>query len=218
MHHTLLQFPEIKLTRRDGHKLRGYFANTYGSESDLFHNHDANGANIYRYPQVQYKIINNVPTVLGLGEGGKLIVDKFLAIKELNIDGQRIPLQQKNLKSEDYEIKIDDGMYRYQFVNPWLPLNQKNYKAYGKLEPKKQKEKLHKILAGNMLSFFNSIPYYAEERIRVNIDMKAPFVTKFKNQPMMAFIGNFVCNVQLPNYIGLGKSVARGFGTIESMD
>jgi len=31
---------------------------------------------------------------------------------------------------------------------------------------------------------------------------------------MLTFGGGFVCNVQLPDYIGLGKSVARGFGTI----
>jgi hypothetical protein len=31
---------------------------------------------------------------------------------------------------------------------------------------------------------------------------------------MKMFIGSFVTNAALPNYIGLGKSVARGFGAI----
>jgi hypothetical protein len=31
---------------------------------------------------------------------------------------------------------------------------------------------------------------------------------------MLAFSGSFVCNATLPDYIGLGKAVSRGFGCI----
>jgi len=34
---------------------------------------------------------------------------------------------------------------------------------------------------------------------------------------MLAFEADFVTNTMLPNAIGLGKSVARGFGTIISI-
>ena len=214
MQQTLLQFPEIKLNRRDGHKLRGYFANTFGADSDLFHNHDQEGKNIFRYPKIQYKIVEGVPMMLGIGEGGELIVDRFLAIKEINIDGEAIELRQKNMKSEDFEVRMDGDLYGYRFVNPWLPLNQKNHAEYVELDAKKQKAKLQGILINNMISFFKSVGFQADERIMVHLDLEEARVAKFKNQPMLIFGGGFVSNVYLPNYIGLGKSVARGYGTI----
>ena len=36
-----------------------------------------------------------------------------------------------------------------------------------------------------------------------------------KHTPMLGFIGIFSINFTLPDYIGLGKSVSRGFGTIK---
>jgi CRISPR/Cas system CSM-associated protein Csm3 (group 7 of RAMP superfamily) len=39
-------------------------------------------------------------------------------------------------------------------------------------------------------------------------------ITKFKNKTMMAFEGSFTSNARLPDLIGLGKSTARGYGTI----
>ncbi|NPA46342.1 MAG: CRISPR-associated endonuclease Cas6 [Chlorobi bacterium] len=35
---------------------------------------------------------------------------------------------------------------------------------------------------------------------------------------MLAFIGMFTTNAVLPDYAGIGKSVARGFGTILKME
>jgi hypothetical protein len=32
---------------------------------------------------------------------------------------------------------------------------------------------------------------------------------------MMVFEGEFVANVSLPDYVGIGKSVSRGFGVLK---
>ena len=45
-----------------------------------------------------------------------------------------------------------------------------------------------------------------------------PVLTQFKNQPMLGFQGEFVANVLLPDGVGLGKSVARGFGAVQRVD
>jgi hypothetical protein len=36
----------------------------------------------------------------------------------------------------------------------------------------------------------------------------------FKNIPMVCFTGEFTMNFLLPDYLGIGKQVARGFGTV----
>ena len=48
----------------------------------------------------------------------------------------------------------------------------------------------------------------------VNLKITNQRETQFKNNAMLAFEGGFVTNAILPELVGLGKSVARGFGTI----
>ena len=218
MHQTILHFPQIRLQRRDGHKLRGYFAQQFGQESDLFHNHDEQGQVIYRYPRIQYKVVQGVPMVVGLDKGAELLVERFLQIKCLDIDQHRFWVDQKNMKSQEYWTGVQAALYQYQFLNPWMALNQKNYQLYLELAPAQQKEKLERILINNIIAFFKAVGHQEEQRIMVSLQLQDPRLTHFKEQQLLTFKGGFVSNVRLPDYIGLGKSVSRGFGTIRRID
>lgn len=217
MYQTTLTFPQIRLQPRDGHKLRGYFANQFGQESDLFHNHDEKGNSIYRYPRIQYKVVQNVPMVVGIAEGAALVVERFLRINHLDIDGLKFYTDQKNMKSQEFLTGVKNLLYQYQFVNPWMPLNQENYAKYVKKNETEKQQQLESIFARNVLNFFTAIGHWEKEKVMVNLQLKDAKLSGFKNQKMLTFSGGFVCNVQLPDYIGLGKSVARGFGTIRKI-
>jgi len=214
MHQTILHFPQIRLNRRDGHKLRGYFANKFGEESDLFHNHDEAGKAIYRYPRIQYKVVDGIPMLVGLDKGAELLVERFLQIKKLDIDGHRFWVDLKNMKSQEYLTGVQSALHQYRFLNPWMALNQKNHSLYIEGSPEEQQLQLQRILASNIIAFFKSVGHQEEQRIMVNLQLKEPRMTRFKNQQLLTFMGDFVTNVRLPDYIGLGKSVSRGFGTI----
>ena len=214
MQQTILQFPEIKLERRDGHKLRGYFANLFGKESDLFHNHGDQGQPQYRYSKIQYKVVNGRPMMMGIGEGATLIVERFLKIKEINIDDRFYTLQQKHLTSEEMKVSQNGLLYAYEFVNPWMPLNDKNFSLYLEKNKPDKEDQLKGILINNMISFCKAVNYNIEKNIMVHLELKSPRFANFKNQRMLVFSGKFITNLLLPNYIGLGKSVARGYGTI----
>jgi len=214
MQQTLLQFPEVKLLRRDGHKLRGYFANLFGQESDLFHNHDKDGKSLYRYPRVQYKVVDQTPTLVGLAEGAQLLTERFLQIREIDIDGNLIPLHQKNMRSDQIELGISNELIEYEFATPWFPLNQENHAIYEQADTVKRQDQLKRILVRNMLNVFSVDRYFAEQRVMVHLNLRKPVTSKFKDQKILTFFGSFVTNAILPDYIGLGKSVARGYGTI----
>lgn len=215
MHQTILQFPQIKLQRRDGHKLRGYFAQLFGEDSDLFHNHQADGKVIYRYPLIQYKVIMGMPTLVGINEGAKLLTQRFIGIQEIVIDDENIPTESKNLKSLELEPGVNGKLYQYEFVNPWLPLNQDNWKEYKLMKRMQQQEKLSSILINNFMHFFKGIGHWEENQIMVNLQLEEPRPVWFKNTRLLGYTGCFVTNVKLPDWIGLGKSPARGFGTIQ---
>lgn len=215
MHHTLLHFPETRLTARDAHKLRGYFSALFGQRSDLWHNHRADGRPIYRYPLIQYKVVDGRPLLVGLGEGAQLLVQHFLEVRELDIDGLRLPVHSKQVRSSEQAVGADGALHRYQFESPWFALNQRNYPEYEQAAPAQRTALLQRLLTGHILAFFKGVGHWEEQQIMVLTEQLRPLTVRFKDQPMQMFRGSFVANVRLPDHIGLGKSVARGYGTVQ---
>lgn len=216
IHQTIIRFPEIQLATRDAHKLRGYFGMLFKEHSQLLHNHLESGESAYRYPLVQYKVLDGVPTLVGLKEGANLLIELFLKIKELQIEERTYPVFQKNIESKIVNIGLTDDLIAYRFQTLWMALSQQNYTAYLAENDEQRARHLKSILVGNLLSFFKAMDYTADKTIMANLKITSQRETQFKNKTMLAFEADFVTNTILPDTIGLGKSVARGFGTIVS--
>ncbi len=211
-----IKFPEIRLQTRDAHKLRGYFGNLFKQHSPILHNHYKDGRFRYKYPSVQYKIINNVATLIGIDEGAELLPSLFLKIKELDINGEKFDVNTKNIELKSEEVGYSQSLHEYEFVTLWMGLNQTNYAKYNKLNSDAEKQDmLNTILVGHILSFFRNtnIELEPNERLMAKVNVREKS-TNFKENKMIAFSGSFVVNALLPDEIGLGKAVSRGFGTI----
>jgi hypothetical protein len=214
---TTITLPEIALRTRDAHKLRGYFGDFFREHSPLLHNHFEDGTFRHAYPLVQYKVLGHTPTLVGLGEGADLLVQLFLRINQLDIDGVRYEVQAKNIRHQQAAVGWSEGLHRYRFETLWMPLNQRNYAEHLTLGDEDRYRQLSRILRNNLIAFLKGVDAYSTEtpRILSNLSLSdRPVQTQFKNQSMLAFLGEFVANVELPDGIGLGKSVARGFGTV----
>jgi len=98
-----------------------------------------------------------------------------------------------------------------------MPLSSDNYIKFNKLKSPEEKSKfLEAILTGNLLSFFKDMGIWLKkdkETILLKGKFKQTF-TNFKGNKMLSFTGEFTCNCLLPDFIGIGRSVSRGFGTI----
>ena len=226
---TTITFPEIALRPRDGHKLRGYFGNLFREYSPLLHNHltneqpDAPSAYLdsptpryrYAYPLVQYKVIDQVPTLIGLGEGAQLLTQLFLQMRHLDINGERFPILSKHIHHNQAVLGMADELIEYQFDTLWMALNQSNYRDYRRYTYAEQQAQLKRILITQLLATFREFNLWLEpqERILVRLSVNEQ-PTQFKNQRMVGFTGHFLINVSLPDKIGLGKAVSRGFGSI----
>jgi len=195
---TTISFPEIKLPERAAHqnipKLR------------------------YAYSLVQYKVINNTPYLIGLGEGADLLVDLFLEMKSLDLNGQHYPIQHKQIEVKEVSAGYSKDLHTYEFKTLWMGLNQKNYPTYKQLADSEKKKYLQKILTGHILGFCKGMDIWLESHQHIMLNAQlTETMTSFKNTKMSAFKGQFTTNVLLPNWVGLGKSVARGFGTIQQV-
>ena len=201
---------EKKFWQRDAEKLRGYFANLYEEET-LFHNHYDNGVSIYRMPLIQYKVIKNDLVIVGLNEGADLVKKEFLKHKEIKIGDKILNNFETKLEIKDEVMVVEEELYTYKFLSPWLPINQKNKKRYieGELD-------LDKVLRNNLLSNFKGLGIKIEKRILV----KGSYIEKeidVKNKKMIGFLGEFITNVKMPNLISIGRRRAVGFGVVEEV-
>ena len=213
---TTIRFPDITLRMRDGHKLRGYFGNVFKEHSLLLHNHLQDGSFRQSYPLVQYKVLRGTPTLVGLGAGSTLLETLFSRIKHLDIDGIKYPISRKDIATHTQPIGITQRPLRYRFQTLWMALNEKNYAAFCSENKQAQHHRLAKILTGNILMFFREMEVFATQEIVVLPQVYSKS-TRFKDIRMIAFEGGFTANVLLPNCIGLGKSAARGFGSIQQV-
>jgi len=195
-------------------QLRGFFATKF-NEYVLLHQHKLGGF-VYRYPLIQYKIINNIPTVIGINEGMDVLVEIFNEYDTLHLGGESYRIIEKHVKSDTYEIGISDSLCTYTFLTPWIALNQENFSKYQDFTSRNEKnELLEKVLIGNILSFSKTLEYTVSGKLICEMSVK-PKNVHLKRVSLMAFSGSFQVNYKLPEIIGLGKSVSRGYGVIMS--
>lgn len=210
----ILQFAN-ELSASDIPKFRGAVIASLKQKNILYHNHDVNGL-AYRYPRVQYKRINKKAAIVCVKEGVN-------AIQELFSSGNftyRIGKREMEMKIESvntYENDIDfcDVPQSYHLHN-WIPLNTENYKEYQAIERFADKIIfLEKKLKANHLAFFSSIGYHVDQEIKLSIaNVTPPILVSYKGVKFMAFDIDFKVNLNLPSYIGIGKSASVGFGTL----
>ena len=198
---------EEKFRKRDTEKLRGYFLKLH-RENSLFHNHEKDSTSIYRMPLIQYKVVKNQLCVVGLSKASRMIIEEFLKLKTLNINGKEIKIQSAQLQYYEEEMFVDTQLHEYKFRSMWLPITQRNYHGY-----KNGTLNLNKVLQNNILTNFKGFNIQAENRIMVSGKFREAQLV-LKNKKMIGFYGEFVSNVVLPELIGIGQHRSIGYGDV----
>jgi hypothetical protein len=100
-----LYLNNINLRISQIHKLRGFIGNLF-EHYDVIHNHDLNtGKPIYRYPLIQFKLINKTPAIVAITKQAVAIfMEIFMKLEKIVIEDVTIPLFEKDLKVEKVEF------------------------------------------------------------------------------------------------------------------
>jgi len=193
-------------------KLRGNIA-TLHPDHDIYHQHVDSGLK-YTYPRIHYHVIGGAATITGWIEGVEETKKLFLNITSLHLGYRAYKVIRKELKIKEQDFGSIDERQRYRFVSPWLALNSANYQRYRGCNRDQKKKLLEKILIGNLLSVSKGLGYTVKEQISASIIYLRPVECRLKGTPVIGFNGAFEANFDLPNLLGLGKSVSRGFGAV----
>jgi hypothetical protein len=210
----ILQFAN-DLSTAEIPKFRGAVIASLEQNNILYHNHDDKGV-IYKYPRIQYKRLHQKAAIVAINEGVEAIHELFTSKNFLFKIGKREEeMQMQSINIYETDLDFCEDMKGYRLRN-WLPLNSENYNEFQSMDRLADKVLfLEEKLIGNLLSFFTSIGFRAEEQIKLSItDILDQRLARYKNVKLMAFDVEFKTNLNLPSYIGLGKSASIGFGTL----
>ena len=181
----------------------------------LLHNHTEGGLR-NKLPLIQYKIIQGKPAIVAINEGIS-VVEPVMEIGELSVNIGKRPMRLKldSVWGNQFEVGITEQKYKYSLVN-WISFNEENYATYKKTDSIIERLNLvTSILKSNILSFATGIGVFFEEQVELSIsDISAPKNVAYKGTTLITFDVTFTCNVCLPEYIGLGKAVSRGYGML----
>jgi len=210
---------DVRLYPNQIHKLRGYIGHLF-KDYDVIHNHNAaTGKPIYRYPLIQFKLINGAPAIVAVTERAVEIFSKvFFHINEIIIDDATIPIFQKDLKITEVDFGYAAETFFYQFTSPWMALNQRNHPVYISHSNENKQLLLKKTLVGNLLSMSKYLGCWLEREQRIQSETNLEERTiQLKGKSMIGFMGIFKTNFIIPDDLGIGKSVSRGYGTVRRM-
>ena len=200
----------------DAAKLRGFFATKF-NEYILLHHHINVDKFLYKYPLVQYKLINGTPMIVGINDGVDVLKEIYDQYTEIKLGERVYTIMERGITVKSEEFGLSEKFHSYEFITPWFALNQNNYHKYYSSTRDEQWLLLRKTLIGNLLSISKTLDYTVPDEIKAEVKVR-PQKNRLKNTAMIGFLGKFIVNFTLPDYLGLGKSVSRGFGTIRKVE
>ena len=196
--------------------LRGAVLNAMGDDvALLFHNHMEDGFR-YAYPLIQYKRINKKAAIVCVGDGVDTIAQLFSDSSfDIKLGDRPLLLEIERINPIRPMIQVWDTTFKYRLRN-WLALNSDNYIRYSEIEEYSERILfLEKVLIGNLLSFAKGLGITLDKEILCKIlSINEPRLCIVKGIKMMSFDVDFKTNVSIPNFVGLGKHVSIGYGTV----
>lgn len=178
-----------------------------------FHHHVGKQV-VYEHPLIRYSTSGSTASVVGLAEGAFLL-RRLPPLESLLLGSQEYRVLKHNVEANRIVVGSTDDLISYRFQSPYLPLNQDNYSRWAGSNASQQRQLLQKIVVGNVLSMCKAIGLHISERLSAEVNLVEDDWYELKPKVrLLGFTGSIKVNFQFPDGWGIGKSSARGFGTI----
>jgi hypothetical protein len=172
---------------------------------------------IYRYPAIQCKQVKGVLMVIGISQGADFLRQMSEENREIMPGKNHCTIVSQDPEIRDAEFGITGGIYEYEFLTPWLALNQQHAKKFYDLNGKPVRDAfMQKILTAHLNTLAKSLDYAPTEPIICTAHVRFRREQN-DNENVMVFLGKFRTNLCIPDYLGIGQSVSHGFGTLREI-
>jgi hypothetical protein len=180
----------------------------------VLHNHRGDQFD-YRSPRVRYVVLNQQPQLISFDEGLHVLEEIYRDghTLSLSVGTQRYRVTGTELEDQIEHLGTADTLLEYRSLTPWLGLNERNYVVFQNMKTSEDcMELLSRILNGNYLSLCKAGSITIEERLMTRVFSFRRVPLSHRGTSLLGLKVAFASNMLLPEGVGLGKLVSKGFG------
>jgi len=172
----------------------------------------------YLYPRVQVKILNEQIYIVGINEGVDPVLSLIDNLEHFNFGDITVKIEKIDIEQNKDPVLLVDKLLRYKFVTPWVALNAGSNKKFKGIEGHNKILFLNKLLGQNLLFLLKELGLDTDSKIYTKVEVDSIDPHNHEENGWRSFNGQFKTNFMLPNFIGFGNGITRGFGSIFSMN
>ena len=210
---TVLRLSTDKPVRKTPYQVKGVFIKKHASEP-ITPMLDGTYRKKFSYPRVQVKILNEQIYIIGIKEGVEPVLSIPDKIKELDFGNITFTINDFEEETLKQQFALSSTVVKYSFLTSWAALNLVTGKKYRSIPFKKKKSYLNKLLGVNLIFLAKEMGVPIDKGVYTKLEIPNLHPKSIDDNKWKSFKGDFKTNIILPNYIGLGNGITRGYGTI----
>ena len=172
----------------------------------------------YLYPRVQVKILKEQIYIVGINEGVNPVLSLVDNLELFNFGDITVKIEKIDIEQNKDPVSLVDKLLRYKFITPWVALNAGSNKKFRGIKEDNKILFLNKLLGQNLLFLSKELGLDIESKIYTKVKVESMDPHNHEENGWRSFNGEFRTNFMLPNFIGFGNGITRGFGSIFSLN
>jgi len=205
-----------KPVRKTPYQVKGVFMRQYPDEP-IIPMLDGSYRDRFLYPRVQVKILNEQIYIIGVHEGVDSVMSLVEKFDTFDFGNITFEVQDCDVEKAQEQFVPSSRLVRYRFITPWVALNHMTGGKYRFLTNQEKPSYLNRLLGQNIIFLAKEVGVNIEDSIFTKVKVTSLFPRPVDENKWGAFMGEFKTNFVLPNYIGIGNGITRGFGTVYGM-
>ncbi len=205
-----------KPVKKTAYQVKGVFMKQYPN-SPVIPMLDGRYRDEFLYPRVQVKILNEQIYLVGIKDGADPVLEMTKELELLNFGNITFNILDIDIEESIDQFKHVDQLLRYRFVSPWVALSKNTQKRYKFLKNKDRIAFLNRLLGQNIVFLAREMRVDLNEKVFTKLRLNSLFPKPAYENNWGSFSGEFQTNFVLPNYIGLGNGITRGYGAIHGL-
>jgi hypothetical protein len=175
------------------------------------------GKTLHRYPALHCKQVKGELVLVGICQGAGFLWQITSGTQELGAGDITCRITSRDPEIRKEEFGIDGRMHDYEFLTPWLALNQQYAKKFYDLSGKPARDAfMEKLLLSHLTTLAKSLDYVPPEPITCKAKVKF-MRERIDRENVIVFLGKFSTNLRIPDYLAIGQSVSKGYGTVRGI-